>query len=518
MAKPSISIPTAGTDPRIATKENLEAEVNEALGQNYDEIEGTKEALDAEEQARVDGDEAALDLGSRPAQSGAAFHYGDSDDVFAVLDDEGNPLLGVGADGTVFPGLPVFGAFFDGTETTPFVITDEDGRALLEFDDQGEPVGVATGADLEGRVETLEGDFDGLEVSVNSLVEDGIPGLQNLATSSEGLSDGAPYAEKRALRFAPPYSTLYTDNPSTIIPDHLALYALYDSLLASHPQYITRTKLGEDAIGNEIFQYAFEPPDFTGNLLIPESDRQKPKIVHVTGLHGFEKGSQIATYAFFKEMCEDWKNRRWLYEMRWGCDFIVVPALTPSSIDQDTRTNHNGVDINRNFPTGWEENSDDPESNYYRGPSAGSEPETQIAMGLVASNPDACAYVDHHMSSSFTSQGYTMWVSANLTAAQQIAMPYLHDMTAYLRHEFSSFDSVSEGTPTTQMGTTIPGSATREWEQSGTPSYLFETPTGGGFDGTLETRRHNVEATRRWMQALYQAETTRRQMAALIGD
>lgn len=44
MAEPTITVPTTGTDPKVATKEGLEAQVNAALKENYDNIEEYKVA------------------------------------------------------------------------------------------------------------------------------------------------------------------------------------------------------------------------------------------------------------------------------------------------------------------------------------------------------------------------------------------------------------------------------------------------------------------------------------------
>ncbi len=351
---------------------------------------------------------------------------------------------------------------------------------------------------------------------MQSLVDTGIPGLASLPIRSGDLTDGAPYVDRAYLRFAPTYSNLYTSGAPIIIPNHLALYTLYDDLMDDHPEYITRSKLGEDALENEIFEYRFTPPGLTSTSITGDIVK-KPKILYVTGTHGHEKSSQIAGFAFFKALCEEWEVREPFRDLRWGCDFVVVPALTPSSIDLNTRKNHNEVDINRNFPTGWgEAGSNDPGNINYSGPSAASELETQIAMDLLDNHPDACAYIDHHQSGSWSSQSFMVWVGAGLPKAQTIALPYLHGMTGYVRHEFPSFAAAeTEGTPLSRLAVSIPGSAVREWEQSGIPSYLLETPTGFGGN-TFDTRRHNAESVRRFLHHVYVTEIQRRTMAALI--
>lgn len=451
----------------------------------------------------------------------AAFYRDDNaQSGLSITDEQGRSLLEFDEQGELL-GVPTGRSAFyrDGNAQGRLFITDEQGRSLLEFDEQGNLLGVAAGEDLEDRVEALESDFSGLEASVDSLINQGIPGLQNLPESGEGLSNGAPYSDRRTLKFAPTYSSLYNTSPTTLIPDHLALYALYDDLMSDHDDYISREKLGEDALGNDIFAYHFTaPPHIEGtNNPHPDGVPAKPLIIHVTGTHGFEKGSQQYTYIALKEMCEEWKTQPLLYELRWGCDFVIVPALNPSGIDANTRKNHNGVDLNRNFPAGFGEGtgSSDPESNNYQGPSAGSEAETQVAMTIPTLYPNATAFIDHHMSSSYSSQGYAMWVGAQSQYSRAIASAYLDEMVGYLRHEFA--DSDQSNIPAAMLSDSILGSITRQMDLSYPASFLFETPTGL-VGPNFNTRKHNVEALKRFWRAIYDTEITRRKMAAIIKE
>lgn len=69
---------------------------------------------------------------------------------------------------------------------------------------------------------------------------------------------------------------------------------------------------------------------------------------------------------------------------------LFIPCLNPDGLAQNTRTNANGVDLNRNFPTkNWGKNEgdnatcDDKTTAYYGGKSPASEIETQFVIDVI---------------------------------------------------------------------------------------------------------------------------------------
>lgn len=101
----------------------------------------------------------------------------------------------------------------------------------------------------------------------------------------------------------------------------------------------------------------------------------KKTILIIGCVHGDEVQSQhISTrlVKYFEENAANFKDKR----------IIILPLANPDGRETGQRTNANGVDINRNFPTkNWELSKDKDE--YYSGPKKNSEPETQAIVELI---------------------------------------------------------------------------------------------------------------------------------------
>ena len=71
-------------------------------------------------------------------------------------------------------------------------------------------------------------------------------------------------------------------------------------------------------------------------------------------------------------------------------NLLFIPCLNPDGLSKNIRTNSNGVDLNRNFPTkNWGKNEgenatcDDCTTAYYGGKSPASEIETQFVINVI---------------------------------------------------------------------------------------------------------------------------------------
>lgn len=107
---------------------------------------------------------------------------------------------------------------------------------------------------------------------------------------------------------------------------------------------------------------------------VHELEHDAPTILVIGGIHGDEPQSAFVASCLVE-----------LLETRVGGmmdeHLVVVPRLNPDGLECGTRKNANGVDLNRNFPAAnWKKM--DPKDEYYGGPNAGSELETQLILNL----------------------------------------------------------------------------------------------------------------------------------------
>src|SRR5690606_30674118 len=95
-----------------------------------------------------------------------------------------------------------------------------------------------------------------------------IEGIDNYYVNGQPVSTGASDLKTSELIIVngdtdasyeqdtlPEWSTWVTSNNT----NHAAIYDLYDSLMASYPDYITKTPLGNDSLSNPIYRYDFKP-------------------------------------------------------------------------------------------------------------------------------------------------------------------------------------------------------------------------------------------------------------------
>ncbi len=136
------------------------------------------------------------------------------------------------------------------------------------------------------------------------------------------------------------------------------VHGWYDALMAAHPAYITREILGtEPGSGLELRAYRFRPPLAPTPMEQPSGSFNDPdvgpvRIMLQSGIHP-EYMSLLDVYHLMDQVCNNWASSPFLEALRWGCDILVMPVISPWSINNNSRTNSNGVNINRNYAQEW---------------------------------------------------------------------------------------------------------------------------------------------------------------------
>lgn len=183
-----------------------------------------------------------------------------------------------------------------------------------------------------------------------------------------------------------------------------AVYALYDELVTAFPNYVSKCVLGQNSLGQDICEYTFTTGNYNshGGNRTPDAQIAKPLILITSGIHGYERSAVMSTYQFAKDLCNFNKK---LFDLRANAEIKIIPVVNPYSFDHDTRTNENGVNINRNFDADWTQTETGQD---YSGAAPADQAETQIVQDWIDGNTDAVLYVDYHNS------GYVAEVSCVL--------------------------------------------------------------------------------------------------------
>lgn len=181
----------------------------------------------------------------------------------------------------------------------------------------------------------------------------------------------------------------------------------YDELIAEFPQYVSKENCDDvmASMGIEkpsaiasypMYIYKFIPPR-TPNASAygaTTSEVKRIKAFIVTGTHNEFMGIWDCVNAM-RLVCRSWKEDKNLEELRWNAEIYIIPCLNTYGVENNIRTNENGVDLNRNAPTlDWRVQGKLGD-NTYSGPEAASEYSTKVMMHyLDAIKPQI--FIDHH--------------------------------------------------------------------------------------------------------------------------
>lgn len=229
------------------------------------------------------------------------------------------------------------------------------------------------------------------------LVDEDFPKLMAMGlqwTVVEALPDPRNWEDRLNYPANLDYKTQYLRYSDMLI--------LMEQLRTNHPTLVSRQQIGTSVQSRPVWAYRFgyRRPGQTN----------KPAIV-VSGLtHAREwiTGSSMLWIAH--ELALRGRKDRYYQNALGVADVLVIPCLNPDGYEftftnnrmwrknRRTFTNATGVDLNRNFPTGWggSGSSGNPSSDTYRGTSAASEPETSGYVNFMTNLPNLKSVIDYH--------------------------------------------------------------------------------------------------------------------------
>jgi hypothetical protein len=134
-------------------------------------------------------------------------------------------------------------------------------------------------------------------------------------------------------------------------------------------------------------------------------------------------------------ICENWASDPNLEALRWDVEFYVLPCEGAYVVKSGQRTNYNGVDLNRNMPTGlWK--SSNSGTTQYSGPTAGSEYESKVLIE-VFNQVKPHILIDHHNANSGIGKNM-VYITSLLQKGVDIGAAHISAMTARWKARYSN--------------------------------------------------------------------------------
>lgn len=157
-----------------------------------------------------------------------------------------------------------------------------------------------------------------------------------------------------------------------------------------------------------------------------------PKIVLVSGQHGDETSSIWCVWKLLDALCRNDAEHRAITLLRNFCDIYIVPLANPYGIENFTRVNENGINLNRDYAVkNWVSNSGETGSPT----AANSQYSTRCIswwIGQIA--PDGLLDLHASFGSSTTESGmFVQWGESPLQAIASLIEENIMDVTPYIR-------------------------------------------------------------------------------------
>ena len=268
-----------------------------------------------------------------------------------------------------------------------------------------------------------------------------------------------------------------TDDQVSKVMTFDGVIALYDALVSAHPEYISKQALSYGS--TTLYEYTFS----TGNYNSGAGERdqnpeiEKPVILIEAGIHGNEKSGVMGLYTVVKALCDN------DYQLTDIINFVtlkIIPIVSPTAYNNDTRWNGNGVNINRNFDTpGWEE-AGEPYTKNYTGHVAADQDETQVIQAWMADNTDALMFIDCHNSAFYNE------ISCLLGAIDETSMDVKKKYLLAMNRVIPYWRKIRRITPTDHIYSYTGGF---------NPGSTVTAGTAAGYARTLDILAFTLETT-----------------------
>lgn len=280
-------------------------------------------------------------------------------------------------------------------------------------------VGESRGDFLLGYESTLDGVALGEKPynSVINKIKDNLLSKPQVDSSFSGT-----FSSNRDSSYFSQFSDWRTRSTAEVI-------SAYEELRLSNPDYITREALGQDLDGNTIYLYKFTPETPTN----PKNtvSLKRPRVFLNLGVHGYERLSTLTTLMMMQNITSNWVDDPLLEAARFNVEFLVIPIANVYGYDNSSRANKNGVDINKNMPTGWVKSTVG--SSTYGGESPLSELEAVYINSVLQTKPDVV--IDAH---TFTgTENEFIWVSVVEDSAGDLSKIFGRKLIGRMSHKFA---------------------------------------------------------------------------------
>lgn len=214
------------------------------------------------------------------------------------------------------------------------------------------------------------------------------------------------------------------------------ILGFYEGLRTQYPAFVTRAQIGSTINGEPMWVY---------KIGAPSNSREAPKYVIQGLIHAREWITGAAVMHVAKMFLNDAVFGSGPRSTS-GSYLYVVPMANPDGYRytwtnnrmwrKNRRLNSNGsrgVDINRNYSTGWGLNggsSSNQNSETYRGTAAFSEPESRAVRDLMASMDNVKGFIDFHSYGQLVLQpwGYTTTAPPDASVFDAIGIAVKNDM------------------------------------------------------------------------------------------